>query len=181
MTVLKEEAKKAGVELNIQLVDPSAVFKIYLEKKHEIAYMGWSTGSIPQFWESYHSKNANKPQTNNISNTSDPKIDQLIDLYDVTFDEKKKISLSHQIQQLIHDRGSFIPGYSNEFYREGYWRYWRLPKIPGTKTAMTSFDISDSNGGLFWFDKDKFEETKKAKKENKSLPVIVLKDKTYLK
>ena len=44
LVLLKEEAKKAGVELQLQKLDSSASFKAVLEKKHDVAWMAWSTG-----------------------------------------------------------------------------------------------------------------------------------------
>ena len=68
LVVLKEEAKKAGIELKLQRLDPAAAYKKIIEKKHDVAWMGWSTSLRPQFWEHFHSINAHKPQTNNITN-----------------------------------------------------------------------------------------------------------------
>ncbi|MCX5880819.1 MAG: extracellular solute-binding protein, partial [Deltaproteobacteria bacterium] len=65
LVVLKEEAKKAGIELLLQQSDPTAAFKKFLEKNFDVAWMGWSTSLRPQYWEHFHSINAHKPQTNN--------------------------------------------------------------------------------------------------------------------
>src|SRR5690606_29313641 len=46
LVVLKEEARKAGVELTLQYLDPSAAYKQIMEKKHQIALMAWTGGGI---------------------------------------------------------------------------------------------------------------------------------------
>ena len=40
---------------------------------------GWGgvPGMRPSYWQGWHSDNAHNPQTNNITNTDDPKLDQL--------------------------------------------------------------------------------------------------------
>ena len=39
--------------------------------KHQAAWMGWSGGGLsPRYWQFYHSDNAHKPQTNNVTNKS---------------------------------------------------------------------------------------------------------------
>jgi microcin C transport system substrate-binding protein len=81
LVLLREEAIKAGVDLRLQLLDATASYKKTMEKNHDIAWMGWSTGFRPAYWEHYHSDNANRTQTNNITNTADPELDRMIIQY----------------------------------------------------------------------------------------------------
>jgi microcin C transport system substrate-binding protein len=180
LVVLKEEAKKAGVELRLQRLDPSASYKKVIEKKHDVAWMGWSTSLRPHFWEHFHSFNAHKPQTNNITNTDDPEIDNLIDAYRNSLDEVERINLSHRIQEKIHEIGAFVPTFMVPYVRQAYWRWWKLPKIPGTKHSGDLFDpFSSSTGGLFWYDKGVHEETKRSMKKKKAFPPVTIIDDTY--
>ncbi|UCH21023.1 MAG: ABC transporter substrate-binding protein [Deltaproteobacteria bacterium] len=180
LVVLKEEAKKAGIELRLQKLDPSADYKKVLEKKHDVAWSGWGTGLRPAFWQHYHSANAHKPQTNNITNTDDPDLDKLIDTYRDSLDQKERIRLSLQIQEKIHEIGAFVPTFMVPYVRRAYWRWWRLPKIPGTKHSETLFDpFAPYTGGLFWYDKALHEETKMAKKKKQKLQPVTIIDETY--
>jgi len=180
LVVLKEEAKKAGIELKLQKLDPSAAYKKVLEKKHDVAWSGWSTSLRPKYWEHFHSKNAHKPQTNNITNTDDPDMDKLIDAYRNSLDEEERIRLSVKIQEKIHEIGALVPTFMVPYLREAHWRWWRLPKISGTKHSNSLFDpFSSSTGGLFWYDEKLYEETKKAMKKKKQLPPMTIIDKTY--
>ncbi|RTZ95023.1 MAG: ABC transporter substrate-binding protein [Deltaproteobacteria bacterium] len=180
LVVLKEEAKKAGVELRLQKLDGAAAYKKIMEKKHTVAWMGWSTSMRPQYWEHFHSVNAHKPQTNNITNTDDAKMDRLIDAYRNSLDEEERIALSRKIQVRIHEIGPFVPTFMVPYVRQAYWRWWRLPRVPGTKTSDTLFDpFNSSNGGLFWYDKARYEETKKAMKRKKVFPPVTIIDKTF--
>jgi len=180
LVVLKEEAKKAGVELNLQRLDPAAAYKKVMEKKHEVAWMGWSTSLRPQYWEHFHSENAHKPQTNNITNTADPEMDKLIDAERNSLEEKEKIALSMKIQKKIHDIGCFAPSFMVPYVREAYWRWWRLPQIPGTKHSDDLLDpFNSTTGGLFWFDETLYTETKKAMKDDRVFESETIIDKTY--
>ena len=180
LVVLKEEAKKAGIELRLQLLDSAASFKKFLEKKHEVAWMAWSTGMRPAFWQHYHSANAHKPQTNNISNTDDPELDKMIDAFRNSLDEAERIDLSLKIQAKIHETGAFIPTFMVPYLRQAYWRWWRLPEIPGTKNSDDLFDpFSTATGGMFWYDKKLHEETLAAKKKKIKLPPVTIIDETY--
>ncbi len=180
LVVLKEEAKKAGVELNLLKLDPSASYKKVMEKKHDVAWMGWSTSLRPQYWEHFHSVNARKPQTNNITNTDDPEMDRLVDAYRQSLDEGERIDLSRRIQARIHDLGVFVPTFMVPYVREAFWRWWRLPEVPGTRHSTSLFDPFGSfTGGLFWLDRKLEEETREAMDAGRALAPVTRIDETF--
>ncbi|RLC27474.1 MAG: ABC transporter substrate-binding protein [Deltaproteobacteria bacterium] len=180
LVVLKEEARKAGIELRLQRLDPSAAYKKVLEKKHDVAWLGWSTSLRPQYWEHFHSVNAHRPQTNNITNTDDPEMDRLIDQYRSSIDEKERIRLSRKIQEKIHEIGAFVPTFLVPYVRQACWRWWRLPKVPGTRQTTDLFDpFSDATGGLFWFDEFEYKKTVRAMKKRITFPPVTIVDKTF--
>lgn len=165
LVVLKEEARKAGVELTLQLLDATTAYKQVMEKKHQVAWMGWSGGLdvAPTYWEFYHSDNAHKPQTNNITNTADPVLDKKIIAYRDATTKEDRIRLAHEVEQMIHDNGAYIPGYKVPYTREGFWRWLKLPAAHGTRSSEQLFDVFGLAGGLFWIDEKEKEEVQKAR------------------
>lgn len=185
LTLLREEAKKAGLNLELNLMDASAGFKSMLEKKHQSAWMGWSTSRYPAYWEYFHKVNANKPQTNNIMNINDDAITALVEQYDKEFDFAKKAALSRQIQQRLYELASFVPAYQVPYTREGAWRWIKLPKLPATpKSELLYWPLDGSNsgysyGGLFWIDEETKAQTRAAIKAGQPFPPVTLVDTTY--
>ena len=180
LVVLKEEARKAGVELRLQKLDSSAAFKKFLEKQHDVAWMGWSTGMRPAFWQHWHSDNAHKPQTNNITNTDDPEIDRLIDRYRESLSKEERKRLSKEIQEKIHEQGAFVPTFMVPYVREAYWRWVRLPEFHGTQKSDTLFDpFNTMTGGLFWIDTKMKEQTLEAKDRGEVFEPVTIKDERY--
>ena len=180
LVVLKEEAAKAGVELILERLDSSASYKKIIEKKHDVAWMGWTTKMRPAYWETWHSANANKPQTNNITNTANPQLDALIDQYRASLDEAVRIDLAKQIQRMIHDHGSFVPTFMVPYVRLGYWRWLQLPEFYGTRRSADLFEpFSPLTGGLFWIDPDIKKQTRSAMQSGQTfVPETVVHD-TY--
>lgn len=180
LVVLKEEAAKAGVELILERLDSSAAYKKIIEKKHDVAWMAWSTKMRPAYWETWHSVNANKPQTNNITNTANPQLDALIDQYRASLDEAVRIDLAKQIQRMIHDHGSFVPTFMVPYVRLGYWRWLQLPEFYGTRRSADLFEpFSPLTGGLFWIDPDVKKQTRSAMQSGQTfVPETVVHD-TY--
>ena len=175
LVILKEEAKKAGFDIELDLLDSTAAYKKQQEKNYEVAWTGFNLeGDLPppSYWEFFHSENA-KPQTNNLAMTSDSELDQLIEKYKETFDEKEKMQLSRKILQRVHDIGSFIPGFNVPFRRILYWRSWKYPKVPGTKLEGPGDD------SLIWFDPQAAQELEEYQKAGKSFGESVTVDTTY--
>lgn len=179
LVIVKEEARKAGLELVLNLMDGAAAFKAISEKQHEVAWAGLSTGLLPDYWQLYHSANAHKPQTNNFSNANDKELDRLIEAFDSEFDDKKKIEYAHKIQQRIHDLAYFIPTFNVPYTREAYWRYWEFPEVPGTSLTDVMFEHFGGYGGIFWLNQEKKKETKKAIREEKNFPTTTIINKTF--
>ena len=170
LVILQEDAKKAGVELTLQLLDSTLSFKQMQEKKHQIAWMGWaSSGLSPRYWEHFHSVNANKTQTNNLANYGDPLMDELIMRYRASADLEERIELAHRLEQMVHDSGVVIPSFQVPYTRQAAWRWMKLPDGLGTRTTGSLFNPLPlsagifSSGGLFWIDVEEKERTLEAK------------------
>jgi microcin C transport system substrate-binding protein len=179
LVFLKEEAKKAGIELVLDLLDRSNSFKKMLEKKHEVAWMAWAPMMWPQYWGQYHSENAHKDQTNNLSNTDNKELDELIIGYKNALDTPTKVANARKIQQMIHEEGASLPTYMVPYFRVAHWRYWTFPEIPATKLSDSAFDLYGSTGGLFWLDEAAKEETEAAMKSGKAFAPVLKNDTTY--
>ena len=180
LVVLKEEALKAGIELRLERLDPSAMFKKFLEKQHDVAWMGWSTNLRPSYWQGWHSDNAHEPQTNNITNTDDPELDALIDKYRASLDEEERIALSLKIQAKIHHIAAYVPTYMVPYCRAAYWRWLQLPGFHGTRMSDAMFDpFSSTLGGLFWIDSQVRRQTIEAMEDEQEFPPVISKDTRY--
>jgi microcin C transport system substrate-binding protein len=151
--VLTEEAKKAGIELKPQYLESTSFYKNVIEKKHDIAWLGWSTEFRPAYWQHFHSDNAHKPQTNNITNLANFKIDSLINQYRSSVVEKDRVRLAHSLEKEIADQVVFVPSTMVPFTRVGFWRWLRLPESIATKSSASVFNpFHPTQGGLFWID-----------------------------
>ena len=149
LTILRQQAREAGLELNLEILDGTTAVKKVEEKHHQIAFIALSPAveKYPRYWEMYDSSNANKPQTNNFTNTADPVMDKLIAAYDKAQSMDEIRRLARQLEQRIYENAAFIPAFKLPFYRVGYWRWIKWPK---------EFDARLSQGagqyGLEWID-----------------------------
>lgn len=186
LVVLREEAKKAGIELELSLLDSASSFKQMQEKKHQVAWMTWaSQGLSPEYWQFFHSANAHVAQTNNLMNHDDPRMDALIDAYRMSTSMTQRVELAHQVEQLVADSGALIPSFKVSYTREAAWAWMKLPPGLGTRTTDALFDPLElsagvfSSGGLFWIDVEEKRRIRAAREDGVALPSVLLIDETY--
>lgn len=183
LTILKEEAARAGLEFRIEVLDGTAGWKKVQEKKHDIHFsaFGVALEMYPRFWETYHSANAYdqaflpdgsvnpertpKTQTNNLEALAAPEMDRMIDAYRASGDAEEMQRLAHAMTALHHEHASFVPGYVQDFYRAGHWRWVRFP-------PQFNHRHSSGAGQLFvhWLDVAAKAETEEAKGSGRSWP-----------
>ncbi len=185
LVVLQEEARKAGLELILDLKDGPGSFKKMQEKKHQIAWMGWAAGGLaPGYWEHFHSVNANKTQTNNITNHVNPAMDPLIMQYRASTSLEERVRLARILEQMVHDSGVVVPTFRVPYTRAGAWRWVKLPEWLAPPTAASMFSpFADtggfSGGGLFWIDLEEKERTLEAKNDGESFGPTTIVNTTY--
>jgi len=184
LTVLQQEAKKAGVELNIEMLELTAGWKKTNEKQHEISFGGLnnSVELYPRFFEPYHSYNAYveegdklykadgslrkgitpKPDTNNSTLTANRELDSRIKQYREAEGLEEITELSHDLIQRLHDHAGFIPAWAKPWYRVGYWRWVKWPEGFNVRQSR---DMEEFH--LHWIDTDVKAQTQEAKKSGK--------------
>jgi microcin C transport system substrate-binding protein len=169
LTILKQEAAKAGLELNVEVLDGTTAFKKVQEKQHQIAFSAFAVTpeKYPRYWDFYHSANK-KPQTNNLTMTADPAMDKLIDQYDRSTSMDEIRGLATQMEKKIYDNAAFIPAFKVPFYRFGYWRWIRWPQGFGVRLSDNPLSF-----GLEWMDEDLKKETLAARSAAKSFPASI--------
>jgi len=183
LTILQEEATKAGLELRIEILDSTAGWKKVQEKNHEIHFSAFNVGPemFPRYWETYHSANAYdqaflpdgsvnpdrqpKPQTNNLETIALPELDRLIDTYDRSTDLQEMKKLAFQMEELLYEHASFSPGFILPFIRTGTWRWVGVPDEGNVRIASTFNEYS-----LYWIDEEARKETQAARKSGQTFP-----------
>jgi microcin C transport system substrate-binding protein len=192
LTILREEAMKAGLEYRLEVLDHTAAFKKSQEKQHDIVFTGFNVSPemYPRYWEYFHSTNAYdrpfledgsvnpqrkiKVQTNNLFSLANRELDQLIDRYVASEDADEMKKLAHRIEEIVYEDACFVPGFVMPFYRWEAWRHIRFPEQFGIKLANEYEEY-----WVHWMDEDLEEETLAAKKAGRGLGPMVLVDDTY--
>lgn len=178
LTILREEARKAGLEFRIEVLDASTNWKKVQEKNHDITFsaFGVSVELFPRYWETYHSSNAFdvpfladgvtpnperrvREQTNNLQSIAIAELDRLILLYDRSDSLDEMRELAFKMEEILFEHASFVPGFYMAFFRTAYWRWVQWPDDFNVRFARDPIEYY-----LFWFDLAKYEETRAARR-----------------
>ncbi len=183
LTILKEQAAKAGLEYRVEVLDSTSGFKKVQEKKHDVALTAFNIGfqMYPRYWDFYDSSNAwdtaylpdgsvnpdrkLKTQTNNLEVFADPEMDKMIAAYRASEDRDEMVELSHKMIKFHHDYASFIPGFAQPYYRIARWRWVRYPEGFNNKHSGRADEF-----WVHWIDTDMKKETLAARKSGKTFP-----------
>ncbi len=177
LSILKQEAAKAGVEFDLEILEATAGWKKGSEKKHEITFAGFSSSAsevYPRYWDFFHSANAYeadgspKPNTNNLSCFALPELDTLIEKYDRSDDHGEKVALGHRIQEIVHEQAPYVNGVYPPMWRVGYWRWMHWPENFSVKRAEI-----DREWNLYWVDDAERAATLEAKKKGETFPPAI--------
>lgn len=165
LSILKQEARKCGLELNLEVLDGTTAWKKIQEKQHDIAFSAFGVGveMYPRYWEFYHSVNANKAQTNNLTNLDDPAIDALIERYDRATSMDEVRTIAFELETRLREQAVFVPGFVIPFFRTGYWRWMHWPEGFGHRLSQGAMD-----DGVAWIDEDEKTATRAARSSGKT-------------
>lgn len=185
LTILREEALQAGLEFRLEVLDATASWKKVQEKQHDIHFSAFAVAPemYPRYWETYHSVNAYdvpwlpdgspnperrlKAQTNNLQSIANADLDRLIEAYRASDDVQEMKRLAFQMEELLYEDASFVPGFVVPFMRTAYWRWVRWPEDFNFKLAGTAGEYFQ-----YWIDEAMREETLAARRRGEKLPVV---------
>jgi microcin C transport system substrate-binding protein len=137
----------------------------------------------PRYWETYHSVNAYdvpwlpdgsvnpdrklKPQTNNLQSIANRELDRRIEAYLASDSVEEMKRLAFEMEEILFEDGSFVPGFVIPFFRTAYWRWVRWPDDFNVKLASTATEMF-----LFWVDDAIREEALAARRRGETFPPV---------
>ena len=95
-------------------------------------------------------------------------MDQAIDAYRASSGKEEMIRLAHRMDELHFEYASYVPGFVQDFYRIGHWRWLRFPQ---------DFNLKHSDRAdryfVHWIDETLREETREARRRGETFETLV--------
>lgn len=162
LSILVEQAKKAGVEITLKLMeDGGAAFQLMRKKQYQAYWGGYNTRQVPDYYEYFSSTDTSDhmPQSNNVFDYGSPEMDKLVRAARDEGDLQKKAELAKQIQRLVDKEALLVPGYYVDYRFSLVWKWIRVPAWGANSLAE---DWLDPMSGWLWIDTDIEKEVKNA-------------------
>ncbi len=143
LTVIQNVYKRAGVELQLNMVEPVSYFEKLREKAFEVSMVSMTGGFYPDPYQYFHSDGKDKPQTNNFFNFGGADTDELIDTYRFSMDEEERLSAMKELDRIIQEEAFYIPFWTAPYIRLAYWDYVRFPDfyLPKRAQSMMEYQV----------------------------------------
>lgn len=160
-TPYQEDLRKAGFKLNLKITDANSLLKIGDERRFKVVIENWSGSLFPNPESMYHSKTADPDNTSNTSGIKNSRIDELCELYKVSFKQSERIEILREMDKIITETVNWAYSwYSPYAERMCYWNKFSMPKSYLSKYG--------GNAGVYvywWYDDKKADKLEKAKSD----------------
>ncbi len=138
-TIFKEDLKKAGIDMTIQLVEWNAFLKLLDENKFDAVALGWGAGSVDidpkQIW---HSASDVKGGSNFIGYRN-KEVDRLIDQARKTMEKEKRIPVLKKAFEIIAADVPYIFMFNSRYVFYAHTKRIKKPKDTFTYTIGQSY------------------------------------------
>ncbi|HRI28759.1 MAG TPA: ABC transporter substrate-binding protein, partial [Chitinophagales bacterium] len=153
-----------GIELKFNNVDPNERFKKVQGKEYTIAFQNYTGLFFPNPESSMHSKFAKVPNNTNITGIADPRIDELCDLYDKSYDTKERVKFVQEIDGIAVAKKHWVWGWVSPYtLRLLYWNKFGMPE--------NALSYAGDFGDVFslWWEEPELAKQVEVAKKDKSL------------
>jgi microcin C transport system substrate-binding protein len=157
MTVYQDDLRKVGITMNLRLVTEETRFQLQMERKFDAVSAAWAATTFPNPETEYSSKLADVNNTNNITGIKDKRIDQLLDEYDLEFDQHKREAIIREIDGILANIHPYVLAWDAPFQRIAYWNKFGQPR--GYLTRIDDYYAASS---WWWIDSQKERELLRA-------------------
>jgi peptide/nickel transport system substrate-binding protein/microcin C transport system substrate-binding protein len=138
LTIFKEDAKKAGVEINIKIIEWNSFINLLNERKFDAVRLAWG-GTIQwdptQIWHSKSIANAGS----NFVGFSNKAVDRLTDEAQLIHDQAKRIEILRKVEKMIVDDYPYAWFFYRKFSMYGNSDRIKKPKDTFNYTIGSSF------------------------------------------
>ncbi len=176
---LREEAARCGLDLRIEQMDDTLLYRKVSDKQHSAALFSWNFAPpLPDPSTFFHSTFAYRDDgtpatgTSNITATASARLDNAIQTCQSARTVEQAVSAHHRAQQLIANSYCWVPGWTSSYWRFAQWRWVRWPDTPECRFCPPRY-YDPLNSHLYWIDEDIKRETLRARAEGRSFPEAV--------
>ena len=174
LTVMQQEYRRAGVDMQLQLLEPGTAFERGLERKYEMTLTSRAAGLYPAPRQYLHTEFQRETNNNNIWGFGTEEVDDLIQIYEEDLDLEARLDAVHRIDEIVSEEAFYIPFWMAPYIRIVHWDYLQFPEfyLPRRTQSLTDWMV-------YWIDPERRTRLEEAMASGEALPVDEEIDKDY--
>jgi len=173
-TLFQEELKKAGIKVNLKKVTWAQHMKDLDERNFKVlGGVKFTSTPFPPPEEHYHSKFADKKNTNNIWGFKNKRVDQICEEYNKEYDLKNRIKLIQELDSIVTNEYTTILNWYSDNVRILYWNKFGMPEFVLAGVFYDSWVATEETQSViafWWYDEEADTALQNAIENNLPLP-----------
>lgn len=168
MTPYQEELRKIGIDLRLKHMDWNAIIKNVDERNFQVFSYGYSGLPTPNPETSLKGELADKNDNNNIQGFKNARVDELLPVYDTTFDVAGQIKIINEIDRIVYDTHMKSHWWNPKGIRLAVWDKFGMPEYGIGRYTQLSY-VFGAAGLTWWHDDEKASKLSEARKNKTDL------------
>ena len=167
VTPVQQMLKEYGIDMQIKFMDYNTMIKNVNARNFNVCLLAYSGLVYPNPEGSLRSTLADQDDNNNVWGFKSPRVDELLDEYDICFDQKRRVDIIREIDGIFSDVHPIAFSIARNYSRMMWWDKFGYPEW------MFSRYVGEYWDSLYywWYDGLKDSNLKDAIETGKSLPV----------
>ena len=167
VTPVQQMLKEYGIDMQIKFMDYNTMIKNVNARNFNVCLLAYSGLVYPNPEGSLRSTLADQDDNNNVWGFKSPRVDELLDEYDICFDQKRRVDIIREIDGIFSDVHPIAFSIARNYSRMMWWDKFGYPEW------MFSRYVGEYWDSLYywWYDEDKDNTLKEAVDNGSSLPL----------
>lgn len=161
LEMYQEACKEAGVKIDLEPLDDSALWRSLQQKEFLLAWQSWGATMFPNPEDMWRSRLAFEKDNNNVAGYVNGRSDYLCDKYDREYDPAKRVAILREIDGMVAAEAPYVLGWANPAQRVLFWNRFGMPPWGTARTGVWS--AATNLWVLWWEDADRVAQIEAAK------------------
>ena len=164
LAIYAQDLKDVGIELVADKKDWAAWAKDMDSFNYQMTWAAWGAGVFKDPEGMWHSREADRKGSNNITGFKNTEVDRLIEAQKSLFDVGRRNDIVRQIDQILCEETPYVLLWNVNYTRLLYWNKFGTPH-----TVLSKYGRESSAYGYWWIDPDAEADLAEAIKRKKNL------------
>ena len=168
VTPVQQMLKEYGLDMQIKFMDYNTMIKNVNARKFNVCLLAYSGLIYPNPEGSLRSELADQNDNNNVWGFKSDRVDELLDEYDICFDQKRRIEIIQEIDGLFSDAHPIAFSIARNYSRMMWWDKFGYPEWMLSRYVGEFWDAFY----YWWIDDAKEKTLELAMQQENELPLL---------